>query len=282
MRIFLTGATGYIGGAVAEALRRANHDVAALVRPDADSSHLRAKGIFVVAGDLDSLPSLDETLRGCDAFIHTAAAKQRKEEVDRIAVDVFTAQGKPFVYTSGVWILGNAKDADEASDVNPLSLVTWRPAHEERVIAAGGAVLRPGCVYGGRQSLLAPWFLAAQQNAPIEIVGDGANRWALVDLHELADAYVRTLEQRATGVLHAIDDSDITLEEMAKLIAPRGEIRKVPLDEARAKLGGFADALAVDQRIGSRASREKIGWTPRRTFANTIETQWAEFRAVTA
>ncbi|HEX6161248.1 MAG TPA: NAD-dependent epimerase/dehydratase family protein [Thermoanaerobaculia bacterium] len=280
MRIFLTGATGYIGSAVAAALRRANHDVAALVRPDADSSHLRSQGIVVVAGDLDSLPSLGETLDGCDGFIHTAAAKKNKEELDRHAVDVFTAQQKPFVYTSGVWILGNTRDADEAADVNPLSLVTWRAPHEERVVAAGGAVLRPGCVYGGKQSLLADWFLAAQRNEPVEIVGDGTNRWALVDLRELADCYVRALEQRATGVLHAIDDSDLSLAEMAQLIGVQPKY--VPLEEARASLGPYADALAVDQKIGSRATREKLGWNPRKTFASTIETQWAEYRAATS
>lgn len=273
----MTGATGYIGGAVAEALRRANHDVAALVRPDADSSHLRAQGVFVIAGDLDSLPSLGETLAGCDAFIHTAAAKKKTAELDLLAVDTFTALGKPFVYTSGVWILGNTQDADEGSDVNPLSLVTWRAAHEERVIASGGAVLRPGCVYGGKQSLLAGWFLAAQQKEPVEIIGDGTNRWAMVDLREAADCYVRAIEQRATGVLHAIDDSDSTLLDMAHLIG--ADTKLVPLDEARASLGDFADALAVDQRIRSSATRQKLGWQPRKTFASTLDIQWAEFRA---
>lgn len=279
MRIFMTGATGYIGSAVAEALRQAEHEVAALVRPDAETKHLREHGVVLVSGDLDSLPALAETLESYDAFIHTAQAKKNTVELDLGAVDTFTAQRGHFIYTSGVWVLGNTQDSNEASDVNPLALVAWRPSHEERVIAAGGAVLRPGCVYGGQQSLFAGWFAAAQQDQPLEIVGDGTNHWALVDRRELADCYVRAVEQRAAGVLHGIDDSDSTLEECARLIAPAGTIRKIPLEDARANLGPFADALAVDQRIDSRVTREKLGWNPRRTFATSIEAQWAEWRA---
>ncbi|HEY0159117.1 MAG TPA: NAD-dependent epimerase/dehydratase family protein [Thermoanaerobaculia bacterium] len=280
MRIFLTGATGYIGSSVAAALRRAGHDVGALVRPDADSHALREQGVVLLSGDLESLPSLREQLDGAyDAYIHTAASKTDKVAADRAAVDTFTALGGYFLYTSGVWVLGNNKAADEASDVNPLELVKWRPAHEELVIGAGGGVLRPGCVYGGRQSLLADWFAAAEQGRPLKLVGDGTNRWALVDVHELADLYVRAVEQRATGVLHGIDDTDATLGECAGAVAPDASIEYTPLDAAREHLGPFADALAIDQRVSSTETRSKTGWSPRRTFLDSVEEQWREWRS---
>ena len=278
MRVFITGATGYIGGAVVEALRRAGHDVGALVRPDADTRTLRDLGVVVVAGDLRSLPSLSSQLEHYDAFVHTAQAKQDTVNADRAAVDTFTAQRRHFVYTSGVWVLGNTARADEASAVNPLSLAAWRPPHEELVLGSGGAVLRPGCVYGGRQSLLAGWFAAAEQNRPLEVVGDGTNRWTMVHLADLTDCYLRALETRARGVLHAIDDTDATLDECAHAVAPNAAIQHIPLAAARTKLGAFADALAVDQRISSRETRAKLGWTPRRTFTNSVEEQWREWR----
>ncbi|HEX2060514.1 MAG TPA: NAD-dependent epimerase/dehydratase family protein [Thermoanaerobaculia bacterium] len=280
MRIFLTGATGYIGGALAASLRSHGHEVAALVRPDADSKRLRDLGVVIVAGDLEALPSLREQLAGFDAFVHTAQSKQNTVEADRAAVDTFTSLGRFFVYTSGVWVLGNTKGAHEGSPVNPLSLVAWRPPHEELVVGAGGVVIRPGCVYGGKQSLLASWFANAQQKQPLQIVGDGQNRWAMVHVHELADLYARVLEQKITGMLHGIDDSDATLEEMARAIAPDGTIEHVRLEAAREKLGAFADALAVDQRISSDETRKMTGWNPSKTFMSSVEEQWREWRQI--
>lgn len=281
MRIFLTGATGYIGGEVANALRRNGHEVAALVRPDSDTGRLRDLGAVLVSGDLSSLPSLRDQLENYDTFVHAAASSTEKAEADRIAVETFAAIDRHFVYTSGVWVLGNTDSASEGSPVNPLPLVEWRPAHEERVLATGGAVLRPGCVYGGRQSLLGAWFAAAEQNKPLQIVGDGTNRWAMVDVRELADLYVRAVEQQAKGVLHGIDDSHDTLETMARAIAPQGTIENLPLDLARTAMGPFADALAVDQVIASGETREKLGWSPRRTFVSSVADQWNEWRTGT-
>ncbi len=280
MRIFLTGATGYIGAAVAAALRTHGHEVAALVRPEYDSKHLRDLGVVLVGGELDTLPSLSETLSVYDLFIHTARASSDYVSADLAAVDAFTALARPFIYTSGVWVLGNTESSDEGSPVNPLPIVGWRPAHEERVLAAGGAVVRPGCVYGGKQSLLAGWFAAAEQNQPLQIVGEGHNRWAMVDIRELADCYALIADQQARGVFHAIDDTDATLEECARATAPDAAIEKTPLETARATMGPYADALAVDQRISSAETRAKLGWTPRRTYVNSIDEQWREWRSL--
>lgn len=278
MRIFLTGATGYIGSALAAALRNAGHEVAALVRPDADSGFLRDHGVVLLAGELEALPSLREQLENYDVYIHTAQAKQNTVAADRAAVDTFTSLSGYFLYTSGVWVLGNTNDADEKSDVNPLELVRWRPSHEELVLGAGGAVLRPGCVYGGKQSLLADWFAAAEQSRPLQLVGDGTNHWAMVHLHDLTDLYLRAVELEVTGMLHGIDDTETTLEENANAIAPNGTLEKTPLEIARQHFGPFADALAVDQRISSTDTRAQTGWNPWRTFTSTVEQQWQEWR----
>jgi nucleoside-diphosphate-sugar epimerase len=279
MRIFLTGATGYIGGAIAAALRKHDHEVAALVRPDADSRRLRDLGVVLFDGDLQALPSLRDQLENFDAFVHTAQSRQNTVEADRAAVDTFTALNGFFVYTSGVWVLGNTKDARESSPVNPLELVAWRPPHEELVVGTGGVVIRPGCVYGGKQSLLADWFASTQQGRPLQIVGDGSNRWAMVHIDELVDLYLRALEQQAKGILHGIDDSVATLDEMARAVAPNGTIEHTPLATAREKFGPFADALAVDQRISSEDTRRATGWTPAKTFMNSVGEQWRQWNA---
>ena len=279
MRVFLTGATGYIGSEVARVLHDANHEVSALVRPDAETRHLRDLGVMLVSGDLHSLPSLRGQLAGFDTVVHTAAASNDRADADRIAVETFAALDAHFVYTSGCWVLGNTTSAHEGSPVNPLPLVAWRPAHEERVLGTGGAVLRPGCVYGGKQSLCADWFAAAEQNRGIQLVGDGTNRWAMIDLHDLADLYVRAIEQRATGVLHGMDDSHDTLETCARAVAPNAAIEKVPLEIARAAMGAFADSLAVDQVIESSETRQKLGWSPRRNFVSSVAEQWTEWKA---
>jgi nucleoside-diphosphate-sugar epimerase len=278
MNIFLTGASGYIGGAIAEVLRKANHDVAALVRPEAETKQLRDLGVVLMGGELESLPSLRDQLADYDAFIHIAQARPNTVVSDRAAIDTFTALRGHFLYTSGVWVIGNNLSADESSTPTPLPIVAWRVPHEDLVLAAGGAVLRPGCVYGGRQSLCADWFAAAEQKRATQLVGDGKNHWAMVDLHDLADLYLRAIEQKATGILHGIDDTHATLEECVHAVGPDVAIEHIPLETARGTMGPFADALAVDQRIASTQTREKTGWNPKRTFTTSVAEQWQEWR----
>jgi len=269
MRVFLTGATGYIGSAVASALRDRGHEITALVRPESEARNLREAGVVIVAGDLRSLPGLADTLKGHDAFVHTAFGRSRDAVAeDKIAVDVLSRAGF-FVFTSGVWVLGPGK-SDESSKLNPIPLVAWRPAHEQAALGAGpAAVIRPGCVYGGRQSLLAGWFAAADQRKPVQVPGDGNNRWAMVNLHDLADCYVRIIEQRATGIFHGVDDTRATLDECAQAV---GRIEHVPAE------GPFGQALTLDQNASSEATRRKLGWSPRRTFTTSVEEQWREWR----
>jgi nucleoside-diphosphate-sugar epimerase len=276
MRVFLTGATGYLGGAVAIALRERGHEVAALVRPESDDKQLRERGVFIVAGDLGMLPELSATLAAYDVLVHAALSSAGPVEHDRIAVETLTAQQGFFIFTSGVWVLGNSngKVLDESTPVNPLPLVAWRPAHEKMALANGrGAVLRPGCVYGGKQSLLADWFAAADQRRPLKIVGEGNNRWAMVNLHDLADCYLRLVEQRVTGIFHAVDDTRATLNECERAVAPSGKIEHVPGE------GPLAAALMANQIVSSDATRRKLGWKPPRTFPNSLEEQWREWRA---
>jgi len=272
----MTGATGYIGGAVATELRHHGHEVTALVRPESEARHLRDLGVIIVAGDLDSLPSLGEALNGYDACIHTAFAPQ----LDRTAIDALASRGGHFIYTSGVWSLGNTSTADETTPPAPLKISAWRVEHEKLVLQSrSGSVIRPGCVYGGKQSLTKDWFAAVDRRQPVELAGDGSNRWSMINIHDLANLYVAVAEQQADGILHATDDTHETLADCARALAANVEIETTSADEARAKFGdAFAEALLVDQHISSAITRERLGWTPKRTFTNSIDEQWREWR----
>jgi nucleoside-diphosphate-sugar epimerase len=275
VRIFLTGATGYIGNAVALALRARDHEVTALVRASADSGQLRDRGVVLITGDLGSLPSLADSVSEHDAYIHTAFSPTADAvALDRTAVDIFTSAGGYFLFTSGVWVLGNStggKRMDEDSPTNPLPLVAWRPAHEQMVLRSGkNGVLRPGIVYGGRQSIAAAWFAAADQKRPVEIVGDGGNRWPWVHVEELAQLYARAVEQKAAGIFHGIDDTDATVRKAAEAVGP---VTSKDME------GPYAEALKSNQIVSSEKTRRKLGWNPRKTFTSTIDEQWREFRA---
>ena len=278
MRVFLTGGTGYVGAAIAEALRERSHEVAALVRPESDAGHLREIGAVIVAGDLDSLPP-SETLAQYDTIVHAAQSNTRTGELAHKALDAFSAERAHLIWTSGVWVLGNTTNANERSSVNPLEIVSWRPETEQRALAANGCVVRPGCVYGGRQSLLRDWFASVEQGRPIQIVGDGSNHWAMVDLHDLAKLYVRAVELRATGILHAVDDTRAPLEQCARAVGPSSRLEFLPADAMRAKLGAFVDALTLDQIIDSDDTRQRLGWIPKRTFTSSVPEQWQEWRS---
>lgn len=296
MKIFITGATGYIGGAVAAELKRHGHEISALVRPDSDTRRLKNIGAVLVNGDLRSLPGMADEIASHNVFIHTAMAGQDSIEQDAIAVDAFTRPhlSGHFLYTSGVWVFGNTTGgpADETSPVKPLSLVAWRPGHEEKVLAAERAelrtsVIRPGCVYGHEQSLFKGWFAAAEKGEGIEVIGDGQNRWSLIDLEDLAVCYRLAIEKKLGGILHATDDSRLSMMQVAEAIRDAGggqsTVTKLPLAEAQQKMGAFAEAFVVDQEISSAATRKALGWSlTSRDFLSSIARQWSLWEKASA
>jgi nucleoside-diphosphate-sugar epimerase len=286
MKIFLTGVTGYIGSAVAAALADRGHEVTGLARDPKKASGLPDR-VSVVQGDLESLDDHRNAIAESEVYVHAAMGSERAIELDEKAIYAFTRHHdkRHFIYTSGVWVLGNtgALAADEVAPPNPLALVAWRPTHERYVLEEARdnfttTVLRPGCVYGGRQSLLRGWFAAAQKGEPVDIVGSGTNHWAMIHLDDLVRCYARAVEKRAGGVLHAVDDSRATLRACADAViagsGKKSEVRTTPLEQARKSMGPFADALAVDQNVASNSTRYRLGWKPERTFTDSIDEQW--------
>jgi nucleoside-diphosphate-sugar epimerase len=280
MRIFLTGATGYIGSAVLDALLRANHQITALVRTPQAVDALASRGVTPVLGDLKTLRPYRSTTEGFDSFIHTAAeSTAKREEVDRKAIDTLMAAAAArandtacsFIYTSGIWVLGsNAQPMDETAQPNPGQLLGWRPSHEQLVLQASGSnlrtcVIRPGIVYGGNRGIVSD-LLKNAQNGLIRVIGNGENHWPLIYQRDLADLYVRLATiPEASGIYHANDEADETVNAVVEGIVNHmsmpPDVRHVPLEEGRKKLGAYADALALDQRVRGPRARA-LGWSP--------------------
>ena len=210
---------------------------------------------------------------GHDAYIHAAAdSSPKREEVDRKAIDTLLgaatarARSSPvsFVYTSGIWVLGsNAQPMDETAQPNPGQLLGWRPAHEQLVLQAAApnlrtAVIRPGIVYGGNRGIVSD-LLKNALNGLIRVIGTGENHWPLVYDRDLADLYVRVAAM-PEAVGHLSRERRRRRDGQRHRRGHRGhlsmtpDVRHVPLEEARKKLGAYADALALDQRVrGPRA-----------------------------
>ena len=281
MRVFLTGGTGYIGSAVLESLLRGGHRVTALVRDPEKASRLSARGVTTVAGELGTPTTFAKILGETDAAVHAAfESSPRGIEKDREAIEALlhalkstaTSGATPtFVYTSGVWVLGNTtKPADEETPLDPVPHVNWRPAHEQLVLDAGAdgvrtIVVRPGIVYGGARGIVSD-ILKDALNGMMRVIGSGKNRWPTVYARDLGDLYVRLLESPdASGVYHANDETDERVNDIVEAIAEhltqRPDIRHMPLPEARRKLGTYADALALDQRVRSPRAKA-LGWAP--------------------
>jgi nucleoside-diphosphate-sugar epimerase len=299
MRIFLTGATGYVGSAVLDALRRGGHTVTALVRDPEKAERMRLNGVHPIVGDLSMPKYYVAAVEACESIIHTAFEPMRRgPEFDRQAIDSLlgaavrhSAKGQPvsFVYTSGMWILGNTTGAaSEDAPVRPTALVGWLPDHEKLVLDAGRgrmlrtAIVRPGIVYGGARGIIGD-MLKNAANGLLRVVGDGRNRWACVYDRDLADLYVRvaTLPE-ASGIYHANDEADERVSDIVEAVARyakvQPEVRHVPMDEARAKMGPYAEALALNQIVRSPRARA-LGWTPSlHSVAGNVPRLLEEFR----
>jgi nucleoside-diphosphate-sugar epimerase len=286
MRIFLTGATGYVGAAVLDALVRAGHDVTALVRDGEKARRVAARGAHPVIGNLADVESFRGHAQAQDGYVHTAFDKVsgRGPAIERAALDaIVEAARRPrtaasaapvkrfIIYTSGVGVLGRTSDpASEDAPVNPITLSAFRPAHEQLVLEAATdrlrtIVVRPGVVYGSGTGLVGDLFKSAS-NGLVRVVGDGNNHWPLVYDRDLADLYARLVANpEASGIYHANDEGDERVNDIVTAIKPhvpvRPDVRYVPLEEARSKMGAVAEALALDQVVRSPRARA-LGWTP--------------------
>lgn len=266
MRVFLTGATGYIGSNVARALDDAGHEVVALAHHDEAREKLSEAGYAIVDGDLTDPAGLADAARDADAVIHAANtggedAARLDEAAVRAMAGALEGSGKPFVYTSGIWVLGETGDepATEQTPVDPIDIVAWRGPLERWLVEASTrgvrtVVIRPGIVYGRNGGI--PAMMARGE---LPVIGDGKNRWPVVHVDDLARLYVAALENAPAGsILHGVGGV-----VRQRDVGERLEADFVSLDDAIDAMGAFAGALALDQNIAARQTNDLLGWEPR-------------------
>jgi nucleoside-diphosphate-sugar epimerase len=269
--VFITGVTGYIGRNVAGKFRRAGWRVLGLTRDAAKAASLTAQEITPVIGTLQDADKWRTIAATANVLVHAAvdyttdtAALDRA--VAETLVQVASQRGSTLIYTSGVWVHGStgAHVADETTPLAPTPMVATRPVTERLVLEmknARGIVIRPAIVYGHRGGLTAGFFSDQQ------VIGEGSNRWPLVHVDDLADAYLRAVERGSAGGIYLVaDDSRVTVRELvaaareaAGVSAP---IQWLPVTEARKTLGPFADALALDQQVSAMKAQRELGWRP--------------------
>lgn len=272
MNVLLTGATGYIGSNVLTALVASGHRVLAVTRSEASADQARAAGATAVVGDLTDTPWLAEQLRAVDAAIHTAATGDADnpafdDAVIDAVIEAFAGTDKPYLHTSGVWVWG-AGQVHADGPLRPPALVAWRVEREERLLEADvhATIVAPAVVYGQGRGLVPGVFGAGSRTSDgaLRLVGSGEQRWSVVHVEDLADAYVAALVggPRGRRVLAASDENP-TVREIAQAVAgPHGRVVPEPADQTRARLGAnFADALLLDQSAPARSS---WGWVPSR------------------
>jgi len=281
MKIFLTGATGYIGSAVAEALKRANHAVIGLARTDEKARSLEARGIHAYRGDLSDSNSLASAVKDSDGVIHAgftndANASKADQDAVRAILDLLKNSGKPFIYTSGVWVMGNTdgKVADETKPLDPTPLVTWRVEFEPNVLAAAkqnirAIVIRPALVYGHGKGLCSLFVSSAREHGAAQYIGSGENHWTFVHVEDLAELYRLALEKASAGnVFLGAHGPSVLMRQAAEAASQGagagGRTQSVTLEEARKQFGPMADALVLDQQVSGEKAKKTLGWSPKR------------------
>jgi nucleoside-diphosphate-sugar epimerase len=292
MKIFLTGATGYIGGVVAEKLLQGGHQVVGLARSEASADALQKLGVEPRIGSLTDIRSLTDAARAADGVIHTAfdagshdfeAANSGDVRAVGALIAGLQGTGKPLIYTSGTGVLGDTGRTvyDEQTPIAPSELpavqaLQKRVDTEKAVLEAAdvrGIVLRPPNVYGRGDGRAVFWMVreAARKLGSVPYaVGSEDNLWAFVHVDDLADLFVLAIEKATGGELfHAGAQPGLRTKDIATALSQGmglgGKTVALQIPELAAAIGSppMADYWASNSQSSSEKARRVLGWEPR-------------------
>lgn len=277
MRVFVTGASGWVGSAVTEELIAAGHHVIGLARSDASAAAIAAAGAEVRRGDITDLDSLRAGVEGADGVIHTAfihdfTAHEAAAEVDFAAVrlfgDLLEGSDRPLVIASG--ILGAVSLETDMPDPGNVSSPRVRTEQmllrfAERGIRSSAVRLAPTVHGDGDHGFMAVLIGIDREKGTSGYVGDGSNTWPAVHRLDAAHLFRLALEKAPAGtVLHAIDDEAVPLGEVAEVIGRHLDMPLVSVapEDAVAHFGWLGRFLAMDSTASSAITRELMDWEP--------------------
>ena len=281
MRVFVTGASGWIGSAVTEELLANGHEVLGLARSDASARALEARGAQVLRGDLDDLDSIRTGSGGADAVIHLAnkhdfanQAVSNKAERDAVETigETLAGSNRPFVFASGMAGAGPGKLLTE-NEASPFSGPdSPRGGSEnrafdyvERGVRSIAARFSP-TVHGTHDhGFIAEIVRVAREKGVAGYVEDGSNRWPAVHVSDAARLVRIGLEQAEAGtILHAVGEQGVPTREIAEAIG-RGlglPVKSIARDDAAAHFGWIGGFFGLDIPASSDLTQQRFGWTP--------------------
>jgi len=277
MRVFVTGASGWIGSAVVPELTGAGHQVLGLARSDASAAAIAAAGAEVLRGGLHDLDALRAGAADCDgvihlAFIHDFTDFEASVGADRRAIETMGAalegSGKPLVIASGTPALPGHV-ATERDDFAPGSPVAGRGENARAALEAAARGVRssvvglPRTVHGDgdRHGFIARLVGIARDKGVSGYVGDGSNRWPAVHVLDAAHLFRLAVERAPAGSrLHAVGDEGVPTRDIAEVI---GRHLSVPTASVPAEEFGWLGMIyAIDQPASAALTRELLGWRP--------------------
>jgi nucleoside-diphosphate-sugar epimerase len=279
MRIFVTGAPGFIGSALVSELIQKGHQVLGLTRSEAGAEALRAAGAEVKHGNLEDLDSLRDGAAKSDGVVHLAfnhdfSQFQKNCDDDRKAIEamgeVLLGSSRPFVITSGTAIAANVDGKPSTEDGATAS---WNPrAASEAVVkeltarGVNTSVVRLSQIHDTRKQGLIPYVHAvAREKRVSAYIGDGGNRWPAAHVSDVARLYRLALEKAERGAIyHAVDEEGVSMKTIAEAL---GRGLKVPVvsikpEEAEAHFGWLARFAGHDMPSSSALTRQKLNWKP--------------------
>jgi nucleoside-diphosphate-sugar epimerase len=276
MRVFVTGATGFIGTALVRELIDTGHQVLGLARSDAGAKSLTAAGAQVHRGDLEDLEVLRKAAAASDGvvhlgFIHDFSKFEANCAIDKRAIealgDALAGSDRPLVVTSGVALLAPGRTATEDDTPSPNFPRFSEPAALALVPqGVRASVVRLPQVHDTRKQGLVTYAIAiAREKGVSAFIGDGRNRWPAVHLVDAAHLYRLALEKGTAGArYHAIAEEGVPLRDIAEAI---GRGLKIPVvskspDQAAEHFGWLGMFAGLDSSASSVLTQQRLGWRP--------------------